>query len=51
MQLTIVPRGYKPGAPSKGSSRFPMTIQLDGNAEAVTVDDLKRSIYKQGIDN
>ncbi|RKP25862.1 3-oxo-5-alpha-steroid 4-dehydrogenase-domain-containing protein [Syncephalis pseudoplumigaleata] len=47
MQLTIVPRGYQADAPAKRSSRFPLTIELDGTAETLTVDDVQRRIHEQ----
>ncbi|KAI9596889.1 3-oxo-5-alpha-steroid 4-dehydrogenase-domain-containing protein [Syncephalis fuscata] len=47
MKLTIVPRGYQADAPAKRSSRFPLTLELGGNAETITVDDLRQAIHKQ----
>ncbi|RKP06463.1 3-oxo-5-alpha-steroid 4-dehydrogenase-domain-containing protein [Thamnocephalis sphaerospora] len=48
MQLTVVPRGYRPDAAEDSGKpgRFPLTLQLSGGADTLTVDDVQQAIHK-----
>jgi very-long-chain enoyl-CoA reductase len=45
MKLTILPRGYQADKPSKGP--FPITVELNGQPDELTVDDLQRAIHQK----